>query len=198
MSILTHTIEFHCHDQQLAMKLLITFLAAVTLVQCAPNAQDLEKFELLKNANTTFASVRQNLARSHFIKSLLARTVKPQQFSAVNEDYRTVLASVINFNGTTSLTNIESWINYYRTASLTMKDVKVEVRRAIDYLTPFMNKAASINQQRSNALALPFDQKVPAVAKTLDEFILTFPVLDQISEQLDAALYDFNVFLKEV
>lgn len=179
------------------MKLLVILSATLVLSYAAPTTDDLAKFNQLKDANATFATIRLATTRITFIQSLLNQTKTSFQFLAVNEDYRRVLSRIISYNGTTIFGEIQKWISYYRSSSITLADVKAEMRRTAELLTPFQNKVKNINQKRMNAVTLPLDQKVTAVNGTVTEFMESLAVLPEIGEQLEAALYDFQSYLDD-
>lgn len=180
------------------MKLLIVLFATLALVSCLPSAEDTASCTLLQQVNTSLGELKKSTARAVFVQNILNITKTPLQFLAVNDDYRQILSQAINFNGSKSLQGIDNWIYSYRQSFLELKDVRVEIRRAMELLTSFQSKARDINLQRSNALTLPFDQKVKTVNETVNQFIVSLPVVDQISEQIEAAVFDFNSYMKQL
>jgi hypothetical protein len=183
----------------LAMKPLIV-IATLLIIHGASSESPLEvvsNFKLLKQVNQTFHEVDHELNIMPIMRREMQQVKSQQMFLIVNNEYRHLLDRVINFNGTASLSKIENWIYYYRPPSMTLNDIKIQIRRAVDYLTPFQSKVTSINQQRSNALALPFDQKVKVVEQNMGQLIELLPVRDQINEQLESAIFDFRTFLKD-
>ena len=179
------------------MDRLIVIAALLLVSNCQPPPEVVSRLNLLKQVNSSFADLRIELRTTAVLRDMMERVTTLDQFLSLNDQYRRLLDHVINFSGTGLLQSTEQWIYNYRPASLILNDVKIEIRRAFDYLVPLQNKAQSINQQRMNALALPLDQKVKAVNATMVKFEEGFGVLDPISELLGAAIYDFTIFLKD-
>ena len=176
--------------------LMLTLLSLVSLASAEPSQEIKNRFDQVKYLQEAIRNMSRDMVRLDLIETALNDlSLTQKQFFTVNNAYRDLLISVVEFKGPKNLSDIDSWIYYHRPPSLILNDIRIELRRVSDYLNPLVAKATSINSERANALALPFDQKVKAVNATISKFRQSVTVLQQISDHVDEAVFDFETFI---
>ena len=187
-----------------ALLLLAVLLVCATaaLVSGEASAEVKGKFALLQRVHSkvvVLTSIDQKAARIQWI--LARHVISPiaqKDFFQLNNDFRLLTSLVLDSGVVESLGNLDYWIFYYRPASLVLNDVRIQMRRATDYMNPIVKEVTAINEERAKALTLPMDAKVAAVNGTVVKFRSSLKPLSFVLEQLDEAIYDFSTFVSSL
>ena len=117
-------------------------------------------------------------------------------FNKVHFQFREILKTTINWNVSARLSAVQQFLADHEDEVHDYEELGKLLQEARRVISKIMDEARHDDQDRQQAILLPFDRKVPALKAVMQRFMQTAELFPQATDLLDEAVYDWEQIIK--